>query len=117
MRKKLLRRSPLCATVLILGALLLAPTAGSAIPTCGCYCPNGAGTTLGQTVWGAAPAYTCSDLATIGQNDASQYANGQCSDGVCSLTFSGQSCVDPGLSTQHYNQLFTYKCQICLDPC
>jgi hypothetical protein len=116
MRKKLLGRPPVCATVLILGVLFLVPTAGSAIPTCGCYCPGGSGTTIAQTTWGPSP-YTCSYLASIGYDAAWQYANNQCSNGACGLTFSNESCMDSGLSTQHYDLLFTYKCQICLDPC
>lgn len=97
--------------------MLLAPAVGSAIPTCGCFCPGGNGTLLAQTTWGAAPAYTCSDLASIGYSAAGQYADSQCRTGVCSLTFSGESCVDPGLSSQHYDLLFRYKCNVCLDPC
>lgn len=116
MRKNSLRRFPLYAVVFALGALLLAPTAGRAIPSCGCYCPAG-GTTLAQTTWGAAPAYTCSGLAGISYSAASGYADSQCFNGTCGLTFSNESCVDPGLSSQHYDLLFRYKCTICLDPC
>ena len=103
MRKDTLRRFPLCAAVFAFGGLLLAPAAGRAIPTCGCYCPTGGGTTLYQTTWGAAPAYTCSDLVGIGYSAASQYADSQCDNGVCGLTFSNESCVDPGLTSQHYD--------------
>jgi len=113
-RRNSMKRLSLFPPALILGLLALVPAPGSAIPTEGCYCPNGSGTTLGQTVWGAAPAYTCADLAAIGSNDAQQYATNHCAYGYCSLTFANQACVDPGASTQHYNQNFTYKCYICI---
>lgn len=107
-----MKRFTLSVVALVVGAWLLIPAAGSAIPF-DCYCPYGSGTTLWNTTWGGAPTYTCSDLAAIGHSSSYNYAASQCTYGVCSITYSNEVCVDPGLATQHWDLVFTYKCYIC----
>ncbi|HVG07497.1 MAG TPA: hypothetical protein VNM67_07310 [Thermoanaerobaculia bacterium] len=111
-----MQRFTLLAAALIVGVWLLAPVPASAIPIEGCFCPGGSGTLLWQTTWGAAPYYTCSDLAAIGYTGAQNYADSQCpTTGVCSLVISNEVCLDPGCSSQHYDLQFRYKCNICID--
>ena len=109
-----MKRFTLLAASLVLGACLLAPVPGNAIPTEGCWCPGG-GTTLWQTTWGGAPTYNCSSLAAIGYSGAQQYAASQCANGVCSLTFANEACIDSGCATQHYDLSFTYRCYLCIN--
>lgn len=109
-----MKRFSLFAVAFVLCVFLI-PVAGNAIPTEGCWCPGGSGTTQWQTTWGAAPAYSCSDLANLAHSYPWQYANSQCARGVCSLTFANEACVDAGCSTQHYDLVFTYKCYLCID--
>jgi hypothetical protein len=100
---------------LALLTLLITPAAALAIPESGCWCPGGAGTQRVMTTWGAAPAWSCQELAQIGRSSALQSAESSCSStGVCSIVFSGAVCTDEGCATQHTDEYYTFKCYLCI---
>ena len=108
-----MKRSYLFAAALTLSALLLTPSPGQAIPTSGCYCTD-QGTHLYSRISGGAPTWTCSSLFDQGHSDAQQVAENNCgSDGLCSIDFMNDVCVNPGCETQYVEFDFIFKCWTC----